>query len=259
MSDAGGSRTATPPERSITTSTRAPIDLGTLWQLVEANDRASSVTAACVQMLRGDLGRVDLASPYVVALLSEHLSRADAPCDGLRTFAFELLTQLAPEAAARCFQDALAEAAVADAAPSALSHAMEGFLEGRGAVVPRSASAAAAAAGVAEPVPTGVARESRRKRQERLASLVAAQGRDAARCGNCDGVEAVVVLEVVPPALGGADVAGNLVPLCKTCRARVPRLRVGASAMARAAAAQRKNAGVPEALRRRKQLGLFGG
>jgi 5-methylcytosine-specific restriction endonuclease McrA len=65
--------------------------------------------------------------------------------------------------------------------------------------------------------------EPRRSRQARLRSIVRGAGRDPARCGNCDLAVRCTVVHVVPPSRGGTDRSGNLVPLCATCRSRLPR------------------------------------
>jgi hypothetical protein len=65
--------------------------------------------------------------------------------------------------------------------------------------------------------------ETRKARQTRLRAILRDAGREPARCGNCDLQGKCTVVHVVPPSRGGSDRSGNLVPLCSTCRGRLPK------------------------------------
>jgi len=67
--------------------------------------------------------------------------------------------------------------------------------------------------------------ESERSRQRRLKAILRSDGRDPLHCGNCEETEAVKIGHVVPTARGGTDRPGNLVPLCRECRRKLPRTR----------------------------------
>lgn len=86
--------------------------------------------------------------------------------------------------------------------------------------------------------------EPKKAKQVRLRAALRTAGRDPARCGNCEAAGKMTIVHVVPPARGGTDRAGNLVPLCKECKRRLPR-------RARAAEAAPLPPGAP-------QMSLFG-
>lgn len=223
-------------------------DLETLWSLIETTGRSSAVIAACVRLVRGDLARIDLASPRLGELLAAHLADASAPCDALRTFSLELISRIEPDLAVECFRVALSAVVADEAVPGPLARAMARFLKESGVELPVEASHAL----LRESRP----HESSNKRQERLAASLRAEGRDVSLCGNCGGDERVRVLEVVPKVVGGSDCSGNLVSLCHGCRARVPRLRLGAKVLAKARAAAARSTGRSQS--ERVQLALFG-